>query len=796
LIPIFSASTALAEQFNFSSFTAIELDSDQLPGESIASYVYFYQPNNHEKKSIFEESLTDSEANDVSNWRRDNKTIEACKHEFFCGLLFFEVKNTSNTDISFIVESHIDIQWYTKTKSLERESNFSDSYIKQTNYLANTHKTFIVTIPTNASVQIMGDYFSLGSARIFDVRLWNLSEFYGSRYKRILYDGLLFGLMLGLIFFNLCVFIFSQEKSYLYYSLMELSIVVFVGFTANYDGIFTELSGEYRLAFWGLSGISINIFSTFFTISLLNIKEKDHLLYKLWIYYLWLHVFNVIALALVIFRFFDINILAIGILIALQFIYLGFLKFYTLIKFRASSKIVLPWFVLSIVQGLILTVWVVDEGGPDLLLSVQLMSVVSAVVLSMMLVYRLKMEREHREHAQESLLSQIQLSRDLQSSKTRFVSSISHELRQPLQSILLYIDNLKREFKGNKHQFVTKLESNVENLSDLLSSIMEVSRVDTDSFKPALRKTEIKALLMDLENEFLLVTKEKEIKLVISPSPHYVNTDPVMLGQILRNLLSNAIKYTDKGEITVSTYSEDNMVKVLVKDTGRGISLSQQEKVFEEFYQVKPSDSSTKQGVGLGLSIVRRLTQKLDIELTLNSTPHEGTEIGLSIPLYQEEFASSKIHSYKDNLPGKTNAQYSLNGTSIAVIEDDPHILKGLDKLLRAWNADVRIFTSTTDFMNCIHDGDWSPNLIVADYHLDDGKNALPVLRSFLYGKEIPLIILSGEAEDVVAENINKMELSTHYRFLPKPLVPLTLRAAIQQGLAFVKSDESVTAIN
>ena len=263
--------------------------------------------------------------------------------------------------------------------------------------------------------------------------------------------------------------------------------------------------------------------------------------------------------------------------------------------------------------------------------------------------------------------------------------------------------------------------------------------------------------------------RAKGVSLVWKRCAAIVWTDPVLIERVLRNLVSNAVRYTDRGRIVIGCRRRGAALAVQVLDTGRGIPLDQQERVFQEYYQLGNPERDRTKGLGLGLAIVRRLTNLLDCKLTVRSRPGRGSRFEVTIPLAQ--------HRSPVDERAAPSASAALARGLVVVIDDEPAIRDATTSLLTGWGYDVIAVGSGDEAILRLSACPARPELILCDYRLRDGESGLAVtdrIRSE-YNETIPAILITGDtAPDRLAEAKTSGLLLMH-----KPVSNGKLRAAI-----------------
>jgi signal transduction histidine kinase/CheY-like chemotaxis protein len=335
-------------------------------------------------------------------------------------------------------------------------------------------------------------------------------------------------------------------------------------------------------------------------------------------------------------------------------------------------------------------------------------------------------------------------------SKTQFFAAASHDLRQPLQAIGIYVSLLKKRVQGPAEPLVKNLSSAVDALSKLVEELLEISRLDSGSIQPRHQQVLLDDLFNTLEQEFMPQAANKGLELRVRRSGFAIDSDPMLLMRVLRNLVANALKYTGKGGVLLGARVRGGLISIEVWDTGPGIKQQELDRVFEEFYRGE-SGKTEGGGFGLGLSIVKRICSLLGHPLIVTTRPGSGTVFRVEATL-----SSSPVRRMLTTGEATEQEIRTLNGLTIVVLEDNEEILNSLTRLLRSWGADI---LSSTSFNASLVKKLGLRNkidLVIADQNLGNsaitGVEAAFRIRSIV-GFPVPVIMLTAvHGLEVVAE--------------------------------------------
>ena len=262
------------------------------------------------------------------------------------------------------------------------------------------------------------------------------------------------------------------------------------------------------------------------------------------------------------------------------------------------------------------------------------------------------------------LRRQKELAEEANLSKSRFLAAASHDLRQPIHALGMFVGALARHpMTDEMRRLVEQIEGSVGAMDGLFNSLLDISKLDAGVVQSHVRSFAIGPLLQRISDEFAGEAQRKGLRLTLCPCSAFVASDPVLLERILRNIVSNAVRYTDQGRILVGCRRGPRL-SVQVWDTGRGIAQADRERVFQEFYQVDNFERDRAKGLGLGLAIVRRLTLLLDHPLELRSQIGRGSVFKLSLPTAQAE-AGIEAASPAAVFPGVARRPDSRRGRRI-----------------------------------------------------------------------------------------------------------------------------------
>ena len=363
--------------------------------------------------------------------------------------------------------------------------------------------------------------------------------------------------------------------------------------------------------------------------------------------------------------------------------------------------------------------------------------------------------------------------------KSRFLAAASHDLRQPMHALGLFIAELSSHtHPPTTERLVRQIAASAESMENLLDALLDISRLDAGALEPNIRPSPLQPIFDRIANDFQLLAEEQGLTLHVRPCAAWIVTDPLLFERILSNLVSNAIRYTDTGRIMLAARRSGDQLRIEVRDSGKGIAPDAQEVIFQEFVQLDNPERARAKGLGLGLAIVRRLTQLLGHTLSLRSQPEAGAVFGIT--------AATCAPVAVPDAPPLERAPGSLHGVRVALIDDDPPALESLTTLLRSWGCEVRAATSLEALLATLQAGP-PPDVLISDYCLPGHDSGLDVVTEvqLICGYRLRSILISGDTtRDALA-----LARSAGLPLLHKPVRPAKLRALMQRMLAASTED-------
>ena len=355
--------------------------------------------------------------------------------------------------------------------------------------------------------------------------------------------------------------------------------------------------------------------------------------------------------------------------------------------------------------------------------------------------------------------------------KSRVLAYASHDLRQPLHALELFVSHLRQlPLNYESARIVSNVDSCAQTLGVLLDGLLDLSRLDSGLIQPAPQAVPVSVLWERLHDAFAETAADKRLELRFRPSPLWLLTDVQLMNQILLNLVSNAIRYTRTGGVLIACRRAGKHARIQVWDTGVGISPEHQEEIFKEFVQLDNPERDRTKGLGLGLAIVERAARVLGHRLGMRSVPGRGSCFSLDVPIADAvTFAPAKTPSTVDS--------FSFAGFTVLVVEDDSMARRALVDLLRSWDCVVVEAGTADDAQRLLAEG-CRPDVIASDFQLPNRQSGIDLvgLARAILGTDVAAFIISGDtrAEVMVGAKAAGLPL------LHKPVQAARLRRMLQ----------------
>ena len=339
-----------------------------------------------------------------------------------------------------------------------------------------------------------------------------------------------------------------------------------------------------------------------------------------------------------------------------------------------------------------------------------------------------ELERRVRERTEELTRLNEALTRakaeaeSANASKTQFLAAASHDILQPLNAARLYATSLvEHDRKDGLSDLAENVNASLDAVEEILTALLDISRLDTGAMKPEFSVFRLDTFLRQLAREFEPSAAEKGLRLRFVAPAVSVRSDRKLLRRLMQNLISNAIKYTPSGHVLVGARRRHGQILLQVGDTGLGIPASKQKVIFDEFHRLDQG-ARVAQGLGLGLSIVERIARVLDHPLALASQSGKGSMFTVTLP------RAPSLPADIMPQPASVTRSGDLDGLRVLAIDNEPAILDGMRKLLGGWGCAVVSAGSLAEAQAMLKGGAAAPDVMIADYHLDQGNGIETIL--------------------------------------------------------------------
>jgi signal transduction histidine kinase len=356
-------------------------------------------------------------------------------------------------------------------------------------------------------------------------------------------------------------------------------------------------------------------------------------------------------------------------------------------------------------------------------------------------------------------------------SKTRFLATASHDLRQPLHAMSLFIQHLDERISDPPvRRTVMRLADSTQLLQAMLNSLLDISRLSVGMVRPQIRSFNLYPWLQRILGTLEVSAEERGVSIELDCPPRMaVSSDPLLLERLMRNFLNNALLHADSSEVIIRVSRVEERVRLAVEDNGRGMDQTEQERIFEEFTQLRNPARTLEKGVGLGLSICRQLIHLLEYPSGLRSAPGQGSNFWIDVPTgdWAVDIAET----------GKV-LQVNLVGR-IALVENDLINREAMETLLNHWGCQVTCYVTPDEALAGIEPG--SIDLLISDYRLEGSKDGLALIRELRASTRYngPALLVTADTSEEVTELARLTDIDIIY----KPVLPVRLRRAIHQLL-------------
>ena len=389
-------------------------------------------------------------------------------------------------------------------------------------------------------------------------------------------------------------------------------------------------------------------------------------------------------------------------------------------------------------------------------------------------------QRHENDFLIEQLIEQKAIAEAANSDKSRFLATASHDLRQPLQALVLFSEALLdvANEKETRH-LAGQIGKSVGALVDMFDELLDISKLDAGVIQAVTGNFKVQTVFDRLQADFFPMALSKGVEFEIPNSEYIANSDSHLVERILRNLISNAIRYTDVGKVTVTCETTGNFLLFEVADTGIGIRAQNLPYIFEEYYQVDNQHRDRLKGLGLGLAIVRRMEFLLGCHVSVESEPGFGSIFSFSLPLGDIE------HLQQFAMP--TQTKHDLSGVTVALVDDNQDVREMAAKLMRQWGCVVYEGELPHEVLLTMVAANVCPDILICDYRLPLGLTAFDGIMQLRehWNKHIPTVVLTGDTAPQTLQDIHR----SGALLLHKPIAPARLRSTMYFALNQVKAE-------
>lgn len=376
----------------------------------------------------------------------------------------------------------------------------------------------------------------------------------------------------------------------------------------------------------------------------------------------------------------------------------------------------------------------------------------------------------------EQLQTQKAIAEKADADKSRFLAAASHDLRQPLHAMQLYLSSVNPTLGLTKQPQVWQgLQRSMDSLHALFNSLLDLSRLDAGMLEPNWQAFSLKALVDGFIEEYIAQAQQKGLQLFLPAPDVAVCSDPALLETIIRNLLSNAIRYTATGSVTLnwSKHSETTVLLEVI-DTGVGIPSGYQQEIFNEYFQINNPERDKNKGLGLGLAIVRRLAKLLRCDISVSSSQVGGATFYLMLPAADTAQPLSR-------LADQASASQEFSGVNVWIVDDEALVREGMTHLLERWGCQVTAFDGLAEVTAYWRQTQQMPDMVIADYRLRNHENGAQVLTklSAFFKANVPGLIITG---DTSPERLREAQ-SQGFPLMFKPVNEARMKIFMRQSL-------------
>lgn len=382
---------------------------------------------------------------------------------------------------------------------------------------------------------------------------------------------------------------------------------------------------------------------------------------------------------------------------------------------------------------------------------------------------QLKREIDERSQVEGRLREAKREAEQANLSKTKFLAAVSHDLLQPLNAARLFTSALQER---SGEALVRNISQSLEDVETLLGTLVDISKLDAGVIKPDIASFDVSELLGNLAAEYSQVAASEGLALDFVPCGAQVRSDIQLLARILRNLLTNAIRYTPSGRVLLGCRRRRHSLWIEVWDTGVGIAADKLGEIFQEFKRGDVQRFHQDRGLGLGLAIVEKIARMLGHRIQVESVPGKGSRFAIEVPLARRVARSApEPERTADDLVER------LRGSRVWVLDNDASICAGMRTLLETWGCQVVTALSEEDLARQVDNFHAESDLLIVDYHLDDGLNGVDAVASInaRRGTPLPALMITANYSNELKQQVRELG----HTLMHKPVRPMKLKTAL-----------------
>ncbi len=380
-------------------------------------------------------------------------------------------------------------------------------------------------------------------------------------------------------------------------------------------------------------------------------------------------------------------------------------------------------------------------------------------------------EIDERSHAEARLREAKREAELANLSKTKFLAAVSHDLLQPLNAARLFTSALLEQPGASSGGLIRNISNSLEDVENLLGTLVDISKLDAGVIKPDIAPFAVSELLENLAMEFRQIAGAEQLQLDFIPCSALVRSDIQLLARILRNLLTNAIRYTPKGRVLLGCRRRRQSLSIEVWDTGVGIPADKLEEIFQEFKRGEGVRPNQDRGLGLGLAIVDKIARMLGHRIRVSSHPGRGSCFAIDVPLAKRAPKARPEPSTTELVLQR------LQGARVWVLDNDTAICAGMRTLLEGWGCKVITALSEEDLARQVDNFHAEADLMIADYHLDNGHTGIDVVATVNARRASPLpaLMITANYSNELKQQVRELG----HMLMHKPVRPMKLKTAM-----------------